>query len=53
MFALSPITVERHPALDIIMQIEELFERRGHEAYEGRRFKLGQLPASDQPPVFR
>jgi len=23
------------------------------EAYEGRRFQLGQLPASDQPPVFR
>lgn len=23
------------------------------EAYEGRRFKQGELPASDQPPVFR
>lgn len=23
------------------------------EAYEGRRFKLGELPAADQPPVFR
>lgn len=23
------------------------------EAYEGRRFKKGELPASDQPPVFR
>ena len=23
------------------------------EAYDGRRFKRGELPASDQPPVFR
>jgi len=23
------------------------------EAYDGRRFKKGELPASDQPPVFR
>jgi hypothetical protein len=23
------------------------------EAYEGRRFKQGDLPPSDQPPVFQ